>query len=113
MTTKHEICGLGDIPDNEAKGFIIESEAKQPEILIFRKDDRYYGYVNRCPHTAVNLDWIPNQFLDRNGKYLQCSTHGAKFRIKDGHCIMGSCKSDKLKAINIKMRDTRLILETD
>ena len=63
MTTKHEICCLGDMPDNEAKGFTIETEAKQLAILIFRKDDRFYGYVNRCPHTGVNLEWYPISFL--------------------------------------------------
>ena len=29
-----------------------------------------FGYVNRCPHDHVTLDWERNQFLDPNGLRL-------------------------------------------
>ena len=59
------------------------------------------GYVNSCPHTGGPLDWIEGQFLDLNGQYIVCATHGALFRIEDGHCLAGPCKGKGLTAVEV------------
>ncbi len=66
-----------------------------------RKGKQVYGYINRCPHTGVNLEWLPDQFLDISGSFIQCATHGALFGIEDGVCVRGPCAGDKLQAIEL------------
>ncbi len=110
MTKKHVICRLHDIPDNGAKGFVIGNGPKTLEMFVIRKDNQVYAYVNRCPHTGTNLDWTPDQFLDNSGDLIQCSTHGAKFRIKNGYCVSGPCSDDHLQPINVDICDNQLQL---
>ena len=74
MTTKYEICHLNDLPEGGSKGFTIEAGADTREIFVIREGDLVYGYVNRCPHTGVNLDWTPDQFLDSIGEFIQKQT---------------------------------------
>jgi nitrite reductase/ring-hydroxylating ferredoxin subunit len=69
------------------------------DILVVSQQDHYYAYLNSCPHTGASLDWQPNQFLDSSGTLIQCSTHGALFRIEDGLCIYGPCLNRSLTAI--------------
>ncbi len=112
MTEFHNICALEDIPNNQAKGFSIESGSDTFEFFVVRKNGKLYGYINRCPHTGVNLEWQPNQFLDNSGDLIQCSTHGAQFRIKDGCCVAGPCTGDRLRTVNVILENgwIRLII---
>jgi len=108
MATIYEICCLHDIPDGGSKGFVIKTGEYSLEIFIVRKDKQVYGYLNRCPHTGVNLDWSPDEFLDIERKFIICSTHGAKFRIEDGYCFLGPCVGDNLKPITIVRKHDHL-----
>jgi len=110
MTTKYEICHLNDLPEGGSKGFTIEAGADTREIFVIRKGDLVYGYVNRCPHTGVNLDWTSDQFLDSSGEFIQCSTHGAKFRKRDGYCVFGPCAGQSLTPIALENNDGQLTL---
>ena len=58
--------------------------------------DEYVAYLNCCPHTQVNLNWMPNQFLDIESRFLQCSLHGAIFEPQTGLCIRGPCLGQSL-----------------
>lgn len=109
---EYEICDLQDIPDGSAKGFCVETAGGEREILIVRKQGRIHGYLNRCPHTGVNLEWKPDHFLDNSGQLIQCSTHGARFRIEDGYCIHGPCRGDSLQSLTIRFSGGRIWLVT-
>jgi len=68
----YAICGLNGIPSQRAKGFqlmiVSEDGSHRPwPIIVVRWGRQVFGYVNRCPHDGVNLDWERNQFLDPNG----------------------------------------------
>ena len=108
MSNLHDICALDDIPDQKAKGFNTELDGEKISFFIVRKENQVYGYINRCPHTGVNLDWQPNQFLDLTGHQIQCSTHGAIFRIRDGYCVYGPCAGRSLTPIELVLEDGRL-----
>ncbi len=85
------LCRLEDIEDGEGKGFTLGAGLDAEEIFVLREGRRLYGYVNSCPHTGVPLDFTPDRFLNADGSYIICATHGALFRIEDGHCIAGPC----------------------
>ena len=101
MSCLHDLCSISDLAENTARGFSVDNKDNCQEIFIVRKNNQVYGYMNHCPHTGVNLDWQPDQFLDLDGKYIQCSTHGAIFRIEDGICIYGPCAGKSLTPVSL------------
>ncbi len=59
------------------------------------------AYLNSCPHTGAPLNWTPDQFLTRSGRYIQCSIHGAMFLSGSGECFSGPCSGQFLKALTV------------
>lgn len=90
-----------EIGDNTAKEFVLTQFTPAIEIFVACKNGRFYGYLNRCPHTGVNLNWQPDQFFDFHNEYVQCCIHGALFRVDNGYCVRGPCAGLSLKAVNI------------
>lgn len=89
------LCHESEIGEGEARGF----ELHNKYIFAVKKDGRLYVYYNYCPHLGTPLEWQEHQFLDNSGTLIQCSTHGALFRMEDGHCLAGPCKGKNLKTI--------------
>ena len=113
MMMTYPICHKDDIPENSAKGFSLEARSGEITFFVIRKNAKYFAYVNSCPHTNINLEWVPDQFLDINNELIQCSLHGAKFQIEDGYCIFGPCLGRKLKSLEIRIKEDHLQLITD
>jgi nitrite reductase/ring-hydroxylating ferredoxin subunit len=80
------------------------------DILVVRRGDHAYGYLNSCPHTGGPLDWEPDQFLDPAREYIQCATHGALFRIADGVCVYGPCAGDRLTPVATAVEAGEVVL---
>lgn len=94
------ICQTTDIPDNQSKGFEVEGQL----FFIVNKYGKFSAYKNACPHLGIQLEMVPDQFLDSSHSLIQCSMHGALFRIEDGLCISGPCIEQKLKPISIQIQ---------
>jgi len=110
QTIAYAICGMSDIPSQRARGFRLmivgDDGAPRPwPIVIVRWGRQVFGYVNKCPHDGVNLDWEHNQFLDPNGVTLMCGKHGALFELGTGACVDGPCKGKGLTAIALTVLD--------
>jgi len=103
-----KICKIRDIKEGVAQAFRI---SEQLEIFIVRRGKQNNAYQNRCPHTGAPLNWLPDQFLDASGEYIQCTGHDAMFRIQDGLCISGPCHSQVLTAIDVVVIDGDLIYQ--
>jgi nitrite reductase/ring-hydroxylating ferredoxin subunit len=100
------ICRVGDVASNRAVGFVLvrldEQGHKVPwPVIIVRKDKHIYGYVNRCPHQGLALDFEPQQFLDSSLSHLVCGKHGSQFEIATGLCFDGPCKGEHLEPIDL------------
>lgn len=67
--------------------------------------DGLVAFVNDCPHARSPLDWKPGEFLDFERRYIHCTTHGAKFRIRDGMCVDGPCLGQPLTPVPIVVRE--------
>lgn len=78
--------------------------------VIFYKGN-FYAYQNECMHLSVELDWNENDFLDDEGKYIVCATHGAIYNPEDGNCVSGPCQGKKLKKIAFKEQADKIILK--
>lgn len=104
------LCALDDLADPGARGFTAELGARPLEIFVVRKGDGVHGYVNRCPHTGVNLEWLADQFLDEDGALIVCATHGALFEIDSGYCVAGPCAGDRLRPVPVAVIDGDVVL---
>jgi len=105
-----KLCNLDDINDGDAHGIELVIGENKRSIICIRQGNQVLAYKNSCPHTGVNLEWQPNQFLDDTRQYLVCATHGALFKIEDGYCVSGPCAGDSLKKLEITQNDNEFFL---
>ncbi len=110
MAEIYPLCDFDEVPDPGSRDFTIETKTHPVDIFIVRKGRQIYGYLNSCPHRHVNLNWKPNEFHDHSGEYLQCTFHGATFRIEDGLCVHGPCVNQRLRALKIQNDNGKLCL---
>jgi nitrite reductase/ring-hydroxylating ferredoxin subunit len=104
------LCRLDDIPDGGAKGFTVPGIGEAGELFVVRRGERVFAYVNSCPHVGTPLEFVADQFLNLDRTLIQCSTHGALFRIEDGYCVDGPCSGDALEALEAEVRDGQVYL---
>lgn len=94
-----------------AKEFVIKLPDSNDEIEVFivarqqSNNLHLFCYKNQCPHTLVNLNWQPDQFLSLDRTRIQCSMHGALFRINDGFCEWGPCQGRALQSIQTEIEN--------
>lgn len=86
------LCRLDDIPQDGAIGLDMDGHA----LVAVRRDGNVHLYLNWCPHLGIELNFMPDDFLDSEGQFLICSNHGALFEIDSGACISGPCAGDNL-----------------
>jgi nitrite reductase/ring-hydroxylating ferredoxin subunit len=91
------LCRLAEIPDPGSRGFELGERA----IFVVRRGALLKGYLNSCPHTGGPLDWVEHQFLDYERAHILCATHGALFRLEDGHCLAGPCAGKALSPVDL------------
>ncbi len=97
--------------DEVAEGCSKEVEAGGEPLFLVRKHDQLYLYRNICPHLGTPLNWEEDRFLDPDGALIQCSTHGALFRIGDGLCLAGPCRGAHLLAVPFAVVDGMVMAE--
>ena len=110
---KHALCQTDEIDDPGSMGFEFEHNGEPCNLFVVHHGGQFYGYINSCPHTGVNLEWLENQFLDRDNAFIQCSTHDALFEIDTGACIAGPCAGDSLKKIELLQQNGELFALLD
>jgi nitrite reductase/ring-hydroxylating ferredoxin subunit len=71
--------------------FEVAAQGQSVGAFVIRHGGRVYGYLNRCAHAAMELDWLEGQFFDAEGQTLICATHGAAYEPASGRCIGGPC----------------------
>ena len=98
MSSRYRICRVTELV-GITTGIDICGPNGQLKLIIVNNNGIIHAYMNQCPHTGVNLEWKPHQFLDNTGQLLQCSTHGALFEISSGLCIRGPCNGQSLERL--------------
>lgn len=97
------------IADGAARNFVIALRAGRFHGFVVRRGDTVTGYVDRCPHMGVPLAQTLDQYLSPDGALIQCSWHGALFRIDDGACVGGPCAGARLNPWPLQVRDGRIV----
>ncbi|NKB34119.1 MAG: Rieske 2Fe-2S domain-containing protein [Pseudomonadales bacterium] len=101
------LIAVEDIEEGTSKGIDIDNFY----LFAVKKDDEIHLYWNRCPHLGTPLEWQEDKFLDADGALIQCSTHGALFKIEDGHCLVGPCKGKNLQKVPFVIDNGMVMVE--
>ena len=103
------ICESAALRDSgDGVRFDIEYGGERAPAFAVRCEGHVYGYLNRCAHVAMELDWRAGQFFDLEGRDLICSTHGAVYAAASGRCLGGPCGGAPLVRLRVEERDGRI-----
>ena len=85
--------------------FEVEYFGAPAPAFVVRQDGQVHGYLNRCAHVAMELDWQEGVFFDSSGRDLLCSTHGAVYETRSGRCLGGPCNRTPLVKLRCEERE--------
>lgn len=85
--------------------FDVEYFGEPAPAFAIRRHGVVHGYLNRCAHVAMELDWQEGAFLDADGRDLLCSTHGATYDAATGRCLGGPCNGSPLVKLRLEERN--------
>ena len=106
------ICAGAELADGgSGVRFDVPTAQGEKSAFVVRHRGRVYGYVNRCAHIGVEMDWQPGEFFDDSGLYLICATHGAVYRPETGECIAGPCRGARLEPLDVVELDGGIYLK--
>ncbi|WP_426110187.1 Rieske (2Fe-2S) protein [Massilia sp. PWRC2] len=77
--------------------------------FVIRYHGQLYGYLNRCAHVPIELDWAEGEFLESSKRFIMCQTHGAIYEPSTGFCAGGPCKGGRLRPIAVQEVDGRIV----
>ncbi|WP_316251070.1 Rieske (2Fe-2S) protein [Sphingomonas sp. JC676] len=97
------------IPDGKARNFVLEMRAGRFHGFVVRKGDTVHGYVDRCAHMALPLAQQLDEYLTPDGNLIQCSWHGALYRIEDGLCVGGPCTGARLQPWPVTVHEGSIV----
>jgi nitrite reductase/ring-hydroxylating ferredoxin subunit len=81
--------------------------------FVVRYKGKVYGYLNRCAHVPIELDWAEGEFFESSGLYLMCSTHGAIYLPDSGQCAGGPCRGGRLRPIALREEEGKIYWQPD
>jgi nitrite reductase/ring-hydroxylating ferredoxin subunit len=96
------ICGSDALVDaGNGVRFPVLAFGEEATGFVVRYGGKVYGYLNRCAHVPVELDWFKGEFFESSKLYLMCSTHGAIYAPESGVCTGGPCRGGRLRPIAV------------
>lgn len=108
---KTTVIELLEITDGEAAAAVLQTEAGPRGLIVIRRGEQVHVYLNSCPHVGVRLDLSPGQFMSIDGKFLQCTTHGALFEPDTGSCVEGPCQGASLVRLAAEVTDGKVMVD--
>jgi len=99
------ICASSALADSgRGVRFDVEYFGEPAPAFVVRYRGKAQGYLNRCAHVAMELDWQEGVFFDSDGRDLLCSTHGATYDAQTGRCVGGPCVGSSLVKLRLEER---------
>jgi nitrite reductase/ring-hydroxylating ferredoxin subunit len=105
-----EVCpGDALVDGGQGVRFDLVILGEKTSAFVVRYQGRVHGYLNRCSHVAMELDWLPGLFFEDEGQYLMCATHGAIYEPATGTCAGRPCLGrGGLLPLQIEERDGKV-----
>lgn len=99
------ICASEALKDaGKAVRFEVEYFGENTPAFVVRFAGNVHGYLNRCGHMPMELDWREGEVFDLEGRDLICSTHGATYAADSGRCLGGPCGKTPLVSLRMEER---------
>ncbi|MFG6447224.1 Rieske (2Fe-2S) protein [Roseateles sp. BYS180W] len=100
------LCAAADLAERgKAHTFEVLHHGEPVSAFALRFDGVVVGYLNRCAHVPVEMDWQPGEFLDSERRFIICSIHGAVYDPLDGRCVTGRCGRIGLTRLDVRQID--------
>lgn len=108
------VCDAGDLLEGGmGVRFPVMVHGEPATGFAVRFGGKAYGYLNRCAHVPIELDWREGVFFESSGLYLMCSTHGAVYEPESGKCAGGPCRGGRLLPITVVEREGKIFWQPD
>ena len=100
------LCASADLAERgTAQMFDVRVWGQPARAFALRFDGLAVGYVNRCAHVPTEMDWQPGKFLDQDQRYIVCTFHGALYEPRDGRCVQGPCRGQRLMPVPLSEQE--------
>ena len=97
------VARVEEMDEGSVRKFWIICQKYRVDAFLVNEDGNFHAYVNRCRHMPTPLDFIRDQFLSEDGKYLMCYTHGALYEFATGLCVSGPCRGEALYRLPVRV----------
>jgi nitrite reductase/ring-hydroxylating ferredoxin subunit len=97
------VASVDEIAPGTVKKFWLICQKYRLDAFLINDRGRFHAYVNRCRHMPTPLDFVRDEFLSDDGRYLRCYTHGAVYEFATGLCIDGPCKGESLYRLPVQI----------
>ncbi|MBL4693712.1 MAG: Rieske 2Fe-2S domain-containing protein [Magnetovibrio sp.] len=111
MFRKKSLVALEDLTDGESTALSAKIKGVNSSLIVVRRQQQVFVYLNTCPHVGAPLDFEPGRFLNLEKDLIQCALHGALFTIEQGNCVSGPCEGKHLTAVPIEMKKGSVYLK--
>src|SRR4026207_1220567 len=90
------VAKVGDLAPGSVKKFWLICQKYRLDGFVINDRGSFHAYVNRCRHMPTPLDFVREEFVSDDGRFLRCYTHGALYEFATGLCVDGPCKGESL-----------------
>jgi nitrite reductase/ring-hydroxylating ferredoxin subunit len=104
-TGANRVCALSELPDGTARSFTVVSKDRKRTVIVVRRGNRLFAFLDRCPHMGTSLLWQDKVLITPDKAHIRCANHDALFRLHDGLCVAGPCASERLSAVPVQIID--------
>lgn len=104
------IAKVDELAPGSVKKFWLICQKYRFDAFLINDRGSFHAYVNRCRHMPTPLDFVRDEFLSDDGRFLRCYTHGALYEFATGLCVDGPCKGESLYRLPVRVdRDDVLV----
>jgi len=97
------IAKVDEVVPGSVKKFWLICQKYRVDAFLINHGGNFFAYVNRCRHMTTPLDFIRDEFLSEDRRYLMCYTHGALYEPDTGFCVAGPCKGESLFPLPLRV----------
>jgi len=105
-----QLCTLAELAPTGCREFCLGGGDWPLRGFVVRAAESVRAYVNRCPHQRYRLNFLPDDLLTDDRRYILCAMHDALFEKDSGLCISGPCLGRSLWALPIQVEAGRVLL---
>ncbi len=97
------VARVGDLAPGKVKKFWLICQKYRLDAFLINDRGNFHAYVNRCRHMPTPLDFVRDEFVSDDGRFLRCYTHGALYEFGTGECVDGPCKGEFLYRLPVQV----------